>query len=347
MKAIDELRAGGGTNLGAGICALGAIYKDVPKPDAIVVLTDGYINEGVVSFSGLKSILDTYFKNIPTYTLGYGTDHNAELLKQIAENSCANYTFIKSELSLPITMGDLYGGLRSEVATKAVLNYPETWACLEKLSDNNASFTLGSLIVNKAMWVMFSVPFGTEADVVLSYNSGNVTCSVNASIDTTLPPVSVEEQYLRCVNAKVLDKVAEFMKAGRLNDAVSALNDTIKMIEESNVATNEFVVCMKAQLAETLEKTQVQLRSPPRVNRQNNMDDLYYRTTSIAGNFASQRGRTQMAGGATPMLFSTQQQGDTSVVMADCYSHGGCAVGNDPVSPRSTGCSSADSADSP
>jgi len=301
-NAINNLTANGGTNLESGIFMLGNLYKNRPPPDAIVVLTDGHINEGITTFSGLNTIIETYFMGVPTYTLGYGTDHNADLLKRLAEQSRANYTFIKSEISLPITLGDLYGGLRTEVAAKAMLNYPASWTCLETLSNNSSPFALGSLIADKPVWVMFSVPNTDSSEISL-------TCDNMAPIvvtpDASLPLDIIEEQSLRCMIAKTMVTVADYMKTNQLPLAVDSLKKALKMIEDSSVATNEFVVHMKAQLTETLEQTQ---EAAARRIRFGAMNDLYYRTTSLGGNYVTQRGRTQMADGTTPQLFSSEEQ---------------------------------------
>jgi hypothetical protein len=326
LAAIDTLEAGGGTNLESGIFMLGNLYKNQPAPDALVVLTDGHINEGITSFSGLNTILGTYFATVPMYTLGYGSDHNAELLKRLAENSRANYTHIKEELSLPIAMGDLYGGLRSEVATKAVLTYPSTWQCLEPLADDKGTYVLGSLVAEKAMWAMFSVPASASAmSVVLTYEETGVgPGSITSVVDNSLSKDEIEEQYLRCLMAKVFNDVAGFIKNRQLSKAETALKAAIKLIDDSSVATNPFVVRMKAQLAETLDQTTRAAQAPPHAHF-GAANDLFYRTTSVGGNYTAQRGRTQMADGATPSLFSTQEQDVTSAHMVDIYSAGGSA----------------------
>jgi hypothetical protein len=326
ISAIDSAVATGGTNLEAGIFMLGNLFKNQLPPDACVVLTDGHINEGITSYSGLNTIFTTYFSSTPMYTLGYGSDHNADLLKRLAENSRANYTFIQSELSLPITMGDLYGGLRSEVATKAVLHYPKTWSCLEPLPNKDGVYSVGSLVADKAMWVLFSVPLSEMTSSV------KLTCdiygvgpsSVESIVDSSLPKEMIEEQYLRCLMAKVFNDVADFIKNRQLTKATEALENAIKLIDESSVAANPFVVRIKAQLAETLEQATAAARAPRHAHF-GAMNDLAYRTTSVGGNYSAQRGRTQMANGATPSLFSTQEQDVTSAHMADIYSAGGSA----------------------
>jgi len=367
LAAIDTINAGGGTNLESGIFMLGNLFKNQPPPGAIVVLTDGHINEGITSFSGLNAIFGTYFDNTPMYTLGYGCDHNADLLKRLAENSHANYTYIKTkegteteadpEISLPITMGDLYGGLRSGIATKAVLTYPDSWTCLEPLTEKKGSYSMGSQVANKAMWVMFSVPFtapdamAVDEDsaaavvtpsvpsstavtfsvpsvpsvpsVTLTYDETGIgPSSFTAFVDTSLPADELEEPYLRCLNAKVFIDVAALIKNRQINQAIDALKAAIKRLDESAVAMNPGVIRMKADLAETLEKTTTAARAPAHANP-GAMNDLVYRTTSVGGNYATQRGRTQMASGATPSLFSSPEQDVTSAQMVGIYSAGG------------------------
>ena len=351
LAAIETINAGGGTNLESGIFMLGNLFKNQTPPDALVVLTDGHINEGITSFSGLNTIFGTYFHNTPMYTLGYGSDHNEDLLKRLAESSHANYTFIKTkednvteaapEISLPITMGDLYGGLRSGVATKAVLTYPDSWTCLEPLTEKKGSYPMGSQVANKPMWVMFSVPFVASPDVMavdadastvvtpsvtLTYEETGVgPSSCTAVVDTSLSKEELEEPYLRCLNAKVFIDVAAFIKNRQINQAIDALKAAIKRLDESAVAMNPGVIRMKADLAETLEKTTKAAQAPVHAHHRA-MNDLVYRTTSVGGNYATQRGRTQMADGTTPSLFSTQEQDVTSAHMVGIYSAGGASA---------------------
>jgi hypothetical protein len=147
--------------------------------------------------------------------------------------------------------------------------------------------------------------------------------SISSVIDNSLSKDEIEEQHLRCLMAKVFNDVAGFIKNRQLSRAETALKDAIKLIDESSVATNPFVVRMKAQLAETLDQT-TRAAQAPHVHF-GAANDLFYRTTSVGGNYSAQRGRTQMADGATPSLFSTQEQDVTSAHMVDIYSAGGSA----------------------
>ncbi|NBU23855.1 MAG: VWA domain-containing protein, partial [Actinobacteria bacterium] len=172
--AVDRLVADGGTNMESGITELGSFVLQTGMPDAVVVLTDGHINEGISSIAGLSSVVGSYLQTTPIYTLGYGVDHNGDLLRALASRTMGTYTFIDTEIMLPASVGDLLGGLQGEVAKQAELAYPEEWKCEEPVDQQNPGIrNVGSLIADKPTWVMFTLPPGSaDVPVVLTYKDG-------------------------------------------------------------------------------------------------------------------------------------------------------------------------------
>jgi hypothetical protein len=149
---------------------------------------------------------------------------------------------------------------------------------------------------------------------------------------------------LRCLNAKVLIDVVAFIKNRQINQAIDALKAAIKRLDESAVAMNPGVISMKADLAETLEKATKAAQAPAHAHY-GAMNDLVYRTTSVGGNYATQRGRTQMANGATPSLFSSPEQDVTSAQMVGIYSAGGGASAHPTAGAAAAAAASAAAAD--
>jgi hypothetical protein len=68
---------------------------------------------------------------IPVYTLGYGDNHNGDLLRGIADRTRAVYTYIDAEIVLPASIGDLMGALKTEVAKSVSLKFDKHLTCLE------------------------------------------------------------------------------------------------------------------------------------------------------------------------------------------------------------------------
>jgi len=315
LAHIDKMVANGGTNMECAIAELGLIGC---KPNALVILTDGQINEGISSVAGLHSLIKSHLKTVPVYTLGYGTDHNADLLKSLSQRTFANYSFINDEISLPVSMGDMLGALKTEVASEAAIQYDSRWSCCEPLASvGGNTLELGSVIADKPVWVVFKVPYGLQSSVVnLAYKENNVDYSVSClPDDSAFDKKEILEQELRCFTGSTLNAVTSLMRIFKLTEAKDLLNKGISLLDSSPVSSRPLVIVMKAQLEETLEGITSALQRRARALP----PDLLYRTSSLGGNYSAQRGVTQMADGQTPNVFSSPAQVVASQQMAYDY----------------------------
>ena len=325
LEAIDKLTAAGGTNLEIGVVGLGQLLKERSPLSALVVLTDGHLNDGMTSVAGLYSLITSYMNSVPVYTLGYGEDHNADLLKNLSSRSRANYTFIQDEIVLPISMGYMLGALQSEVASEASIKYDPNWTCIEPLAVPNSEYNIGSLIADKATWVVFNVPAGSEAaNFTVCYRDEINNLFTSRPGENEVAELEIVEQYVRCITGTTLNSVSEAMRLNKLVDARDLLISGLSAITSSKAASRPLVIRMKAQLEETLEEVNKAINRPPMRRGFSPMTPaaLLNRTTSLGGNYSAQRGVTQMADGQTPGLFSNLSQEQTSNHMAVQYSLG-------------------------
>lgn len=146
---IDSLRASGGTNFEAAFMAIRGI-----SVDGVFILTDGDVNQGITSIAGLKSLATSCFPRIPIHTLGYGADHNAELLRAISVVSRASYTYADAAEMIPAVVGSIVGGLQGEVAKDVEVLWEGDATCLE-LGAEIGKYWIGSVITEKEQWVVF------------------------------------------------------------------------------------------------------------------------------------------------------------------------------------------------
>ena len=345
LAEVNKLSTDGGTNMEAGISGLGLLFQNGSKPNAVVLLTDGHVNEGLTSFAGLYSLITSYMPSIPVYTLGYGTDHNADLLKSLSMKSHANYSFIQDEISLPLCMGDMLGSLQTEVASSASISYDERWTCLEPMSEVAGLYEMGSLIADKPMWVLFKVPEQARDSVLtLNYKADGQGNTVAFSpVLGVLGELDIVEQHVRCLTGVTLNKVADAMQKNWLAEARTLLIAGIQYIALSAASSRPMVIRMKAQLDETLEEVDKAIAENSRMPRyygamtleevdkaiaENSRMPRYYgamtpaalllRTTSLGGNYSAQRGVTQMTHGTN--LFSSPCQEAASQQMVEQYS---------------------------
>lgn len=307
-SSVDALTADGGTNMESGVAMLGTLFTGgVGLPDSLVLLTDGYVNEGITSVAGMHSMLKSYLPNVPVYALGYGDDHNSDFMRGLSQRTSGTYTFIDNEIALPASIGELLGALQGEVAKAGELTFPESWSCLELGSSGNKQ-GLGSLIADKPTWTMLSVPKGTVVremgDMMLTfkYVGQNDTTHVAVYVREELDRLDVLEQYLRCVAATALDTASGFIKARNMERAKQTVVDAIAALTSSDAAMKPLAVRMKAQLEEMNEEIATILAAPPRrAGHHVDFANLLQRTSSTATRYQQQRGVSSQTGGGAPV----------------------------------------------
>lgn len=99
-KAISEIEAGGGTNIGEGL-RLGyeqSKSRSVPADAVRVVLllSDGRANSGITSPTRLSRLaLEAFQDGIQTSTFGLGTDYDGALMSSIASDGAGGYYYLR------------------------------------------------------------------------------------------------------------------------------------------------------------------------------------------------------------------------------------------------------------
>jgi len=312
IENIEALVADGGTNLESGISALGSLQ--ITNSNAVVILTDGDINEGLCSNAAIYSLVKSYIPTLPIYTLGYGNDHNNELMKTLSSMTRGSYSFIQDEISLPESMGDIVGGLKSELLSNATVKFPKEWKCIEPITEGNNTFSVGSIISNKPMWIMLKVPARSDdKPIEVSYiKTGDTvvnTITFNAD-DTSLERMELLEQMVRCEMGKIINDVTELMKSNQLLKASEILNKAIESLNISEAKTRHIVIKMKAQIEDILSKVKDALK-----NNQSTPNALVRLASNTSSNYGNQRG--VLSGGGA--LFTSPMQAQYSRAMSGGY----------------------------
>jgi Ca-activated chloride channel family protein len=161
FQVIEMIRAGGGTNLSAGLSLAAQEMRMITNPNAIqriFLLTDGHANVGITDTGSLQAMVCSYVSdfdcigkqvyemtfdgdtiqessssvgvknNVSSLSLicfGYGADHNSNMLASITqETSGGAYYYIEqgSDSNVASAFGQAMGGVLSIVAQSAVLS---------------------------------------------------------------------------------------------------------------------------------------------------------------------------------------------------------------------------------
>jgi Mg-chelatase subunit ChlD len=126
---IASLRTDGSTNMSAGLLDARDLAEDaaVGRKQGLLLLTDGHANMGVSDVPGLVAIIRRILTEKPglsVTTVGYGSDHNTELLTEIAKEGGGAYNVVNSLEDVATTFGDVLGGLVSVSAQRVTLEFP-------------------------------------------------------------------------------------------------------------------------------------------------------------------------------------------------------------------------------
>jgi hypothetical protein len=252
---VDGMVADGGTNLESAFTALSTVVA-TRVIDAVFVLTDGQINQGIAGSTGLQRILGSILPaGTPVNTLGFGADHNARLLRDIAMRSRGSYTYADADEMLPAIIGDIMGGLASEIGRKGILTIPAGWKCLELgAAEGDTHYTVGTLIAEKEQWVVLEGPVGSVPPTFeFQWSRGSDVETVIHTTDESIPAIVVAEQYDRVHVATVFNDVTDLLENGQIEDAKMRLVELGAYLETSVAKTRHFVVRLHAQVDEMLE----------------------------------------------------------------------------------------------
>lgn len=125
---IDSLKCDGCTNLSAGLGYVREVLEGDTQKAGLLLLTDGHANRGVSNADELRSIaksLRTSFEYLSICGVAYGVDHNADLMRGIAEDSGGSYNIVNSVEDTAFAFGDALGGLMSCASQNVVVSVPK------------------------------------------------------------------------------------------------------------------------------------------------------------------------------------------------------------------------------
>lgn len=261
QTTIDNLRADGGTNLESAFVKIRELSADttVPTIDAVFVLTDGHVNQGLTSSVGLTRLLTASVPSgTPVFTLGFGADVNSRMLRDMALRTRGSYTYADAAELIPATIADIISGLATEVGRGARLVLPAGWRCLEITAEADATeFAVGALVSDKEQWIVLEGPPGPCHTVpTLSFvwrSADGVTHTESCASYTDFDALVVAEQYCRCRVATVQTQVQELLEARRIEDARTALTALGAELDASPARERTFVITLRAQVDEMVE----------------------------------------------------------------------------------------------
>jgi len=260
-RMVDRLTADGGTNMEEAIELLGGVSEGSPI-DAVFLMTDGHVNAGITNATGLLRLLSARVASgTPINTLGFGTSHNAAMLRDMAVRSCGSYTYADATELIPAIIGDIVGGLIDMVGSNARLAVLPGGYCLELGVDVSRPevYNVGPLIANKPQWVVFRGPFDPQGGPVqLMWIEDEIQQSCIVGTNGALDMMEMEEQVQRVHLVRTMTTVSEMITRRDYDGAISELNMAENRLAHSPAVGRSFILRLQAQVDEMLDDVRQQ-----------------------------------------------------------------------------------------
>ncbi len=173
---IDGLTCNGCTNLSAGLGYVREVCEGDAQKTGLLILTDGHANRGASKPAELRGIvggLTTAFPHLSVHCVAYGSDHNEELMRAIAEDVQGSYNVVNSIEDTAFAFGDTLGGLMSCAYQNVRVEVPAgcivagSYKTSESVDGGRMTITVGDVYAGTKPLVLFKVPaeFGMGAEV--------------------------------------------------------------------------------------------------------------------------------------------------------------------------------------
>jgi hypothetical protein len=253
----------------------GTVSTSTSKVSSVLLFTDGLANAGISKPAELIEATVQQLKEVPDvscFCFGFGNDHDANLLKDLAEAGKGMYYFIDNAEEIPAAFGDCLGGLVSVFAQNLTVkcHAKQDVSLVTKFysknvvtnADKNLSLVndLSDLYCEEERDIVFELTFQPQTcsptpipvlDIEITYfnliTKKNETLHRTLTVvfnekDNALKPHSerIELQIQRVQTAEVLNTVKQLADAGKYDQARSMLKEIIEAFEQSQTKDNPF-----------------------------------------------------------------------------------------------------------
>lgn len=166
---ISFIRPESNTNLSAGIVqSRESLMIDSSNcKQGILLLTDGNANLGLIRPSDIIDLVRNTinkFSGTSISSIGYGTDHNIELLQNISTEGGGSYYVVNNLEDVATVFGDVLGGLVSCSSQQVRVNLPNGVEIKSRYATNTIENTMEIIIGD--------MPAGSEAAFLAKIPSG-------------------------------------------------------------------------------------------------------------------------------------------------------------------------------
>jgi Ca-activated chloride channel family protein len=257
-NAIQEIAAGGGTNLGGGlqtgIEVLTTDKKNTGNLGRVILISDGLANQGITDPRALAALASTAVKNeFSVSTVGVGNDYNEYLMTAIADQGTGRYYYLENPNAFAKVFQKEFFNTRIAAATKVEVKIPlaagvtliEAAGYPFEIKNNVATFRPGDLLSGQSRKLFLSFRLDTDKEQSYSIQATSVSYqhqgqSYEAVLNEPLQIACVkdprqafasidkgvwEQKVLQDDYNRLKEQVAQSIKAGDKKDALEKIEE--------------------------------------------------------------------------------------------------------------------------
>jgi len=239
------------TNLSAGIIqSRECLLNDAGKyKQGILLLTDGNANLGLTRPADILEIVTNTigkFTGTSISCVGYGTDHNVELLQSISTEGGGSYYVVNNLEDVACVFGDILGGLISCSAQQMRVILPLGTEVKSRYARNvvndAVNIVIGDMPAGMEAVFLAKIPTGTNVTLrgydLHTHSTIEIRAIVSVTDDVTLH-INSEAHYLRFEVLLLLDQsrvlISSFSSSDKMREQITKLNMLITKITEYRV----------------------------------------------------------------------------------------------------------------
>ena len=244
---LSVIRSESNTNLSAGIITAQECLNGAGEvKQGILLLTDGQANSGIVNPADIirivKSLTDK-FSGTSISCVGYGTDHNAELLQSISSESGGSYYVVNDIESVAVVFGDILGGLMSCTSQQVRVLLPPATEVKTRYAVHNTptavEVVIGDMPASMNAAFIAKLPVNTPITLkgydIQNHTTFEVNTTVCATDDAELL-TNGEAHYLRFEVLAIIEKSRSIIvnnpSATEIQSVLDSINSYITTITE-------------------------------------------------------------------------------------------------------------------
>lgn len=251
IKAVIScINAKGNTNIIEGVRQAQFLINKRKSKNPVatmLLLTDGMHNQGPISNTILFGNESASSSDYSVHCFGYGDDHDASLMKSIAEHKGGNYYFVNHAAKVAECFGDCLGIVTSIIATNAVVKiqlipskefpqvtiaklYGPSW---KKINNTEAVISLKDLYAGFSKDFIMDVVFNGKGGQSVTKNTKIV------ALKATFQCTQLGQSTPTCLKKEVLRNVFPASSGTQVDQDVNIFTNLVRVqgaeaIEEAN-----------------------------------------------------------------------------------------------------------------